>query len=242
MRRGIHHGSLPSLLGLSLLFASAALQGKDTPAKMLIRAPYVDLHSGPGRSYPVTCAVAKGETVTLERQRTNWIKVSTRRQVSGWAQASDLFPATPQTPAGLAPGHWQTGLTFGDFQGARSTSLLVGYQLSAHFTAEVILTQVLGDFSDSRVGRLQLKHTTWPSARLSPVFGLGAGKITTSPDATLVRSADRTDSVLTVTLGGRYQLAQRYLLSVDYSNHLILTSRNQNEEVSEWKLGISASL
>jgi len=221
------------LLGLSHQLLAAEL-GLD----VIIAGPYVDLHTGPGRGYTITYSVEQGQTVTIEGQRTGWIKVTTQRDISGWAKSTDLLPLTTGNPP--VDANWTIGFGLGDFNGARATSLVAGYRLSEHFLMEMIVTDALGEFSDSRVARIQLNHQSLPGKRWSPFFGLGAGIVTNSTDATLVKIQDRTNNLLTVSLGGRYRIDQRYTISLEYSNHTILTSNNNNEEISEWTFGINA--
>ena len=43
--------------------------------QVVVQDPYIDLHTGPGRGFPVTQVVDRGATIELLRQRTDWIKV-----------------------------------------------------------------------------------------------------------------------------------------------------------------------
>ena len=56
--------------------------------KVAVAEPYVELHTGPGRGYPVFYIAERGETVELLKQRTDWIKLRTARGVEGWAHNS----------------------------------------------------------------------------------------------------------------------------------------------------------
>ena len=229
---------LYAAVALTLLGLSYQSLAEEYSQEVNIEGPYVDLHSGPGRGYPITYSAEQGQTVTILGQRTGWIKVTARRGVSGWARATELLPAS--RPSSVVYNRWQIGFGLGDFDGARATSLTAGYRLSEHFTMEVFLTQALGDFSDSQLARAQLNHQFLPSKRWSPFFGLGAGIVTNSTDATLINTQERTNNLLTVSLGARYRIDNRYRISLEYNNHTILTIRNNNEEKSEWTFGINA--
>ena len=56
--------------------------------------PYLELHTGPGRGYPVTQVVARGESVDVLMRRTEWFKVRTERGIEGWASERDLALTT----------------------------------------------------------------------------------------------------------------------------------------------------
>ena len=232
-RRFIYLALVLTLLGLSnSLLAEAGKQ------QVIIEDSYVDLHTGPGRGYPITYSVEQGQTVTIQGQRTGWVKVNTHRDVSGWARATDLLPLS--TNSATFYNSWQVGLGLGDFEGARATSLIAGYRLSEHFTMEVFLTEALGDFSDSQIARVQLNHQFLPSKRWSPFFGLGAGVVKNSTDATLIKTQESTNNLLTVSFGARYRIDGRYRISLECNNHTILTSNSNNEEKTEWTFGINA--
>ena len=79
----------------------------------------------------------------------------------------------------------------------------------------------------------------FPEWRVSPFFSVGSGKIKTFPSATLVETEDRDDNVMQASLGAYVHLTGRLFLRADYTNHYVLTSRNTNEEVNEWKLGFN---
>jgi hypothetical protein len=68
---------------------------------------------------------------------------------------------------------------------------------------------------------------------------LGTGVLRTEPKATLVQTEDRTDQVGHVGIGLRAHLTRRLLLRGEYSSYLAFTSRDDNEEVDEWKAGFA---
>lgn len=52
-------------------------------AQVFVKTPYLELHTGPGRGYPVFDVVAQGDSVIVLFRRTQWLKVRTRRGVEG---------------------------------------------------------------------------------------------------------------------------------------------------------------
>ena len=82
-------------------------------------------------------------------------------------------------------------------------------------------------------------HQPFPEWRVSPYFKLGAGIIQTSPFTTLVQTPDRTDEIVNVGVGVKAYISRQFFIRAEYSSHTILTSRNDNDEVEEWKLGFS---
>ena len=71
---------LRPLLALSLLLgigAGAPVVAKEPKAPVVVRDAFLDLRTGPGRGFPAAYSAARGDTVLLLRQRTDWIKVRT---------------------------------------------------------------------------------------------------------------------------------------------------------------------
>ncbi|WP_179957519.1 SH3 domain-containing protein [Exilibacterium tricleocarpae] len=241
--------SLLSVLLAGLLWGNAS-RADDAPLPMVtIIDPYIELHTGPGRGYPIVHVSEKGEVVTILKRRTDWFKVQTRRGKLGWVkrrQMRDTLGPDGQlvnlgdpTLEDFLGRRWEFGFTGGDFEGADSLTASLGYRFNKNISAEIKVGQATGSFSNSKLVSLALVHQPFPEWRLSPFFTLGASQIQTEPDATLVATEDRTDNALLVGLGAYYYVSRRLMLRLEYSNHLILTSREVNEEINEWKAGIS---
>jgi hypothetical protein len=225
------------------------LAGAAQALQVTVDTAYIDVHSGPGRGYPAFHVLERGERVTLLRGRTEWVKIATRRGLTGWVQRSNLAytltdAGQPPALAGTGRGdflsrRWELGAAIGDFDGADSLTLTGSYRFTEHLATELRLSQNTGQFSDSRIVSLGLLHQPFPDWRVSPFFTLGAGQIRIRPNATLVQSEDREDNLLQAGIGTYIYLSRRFFMRVEYTNHLILTSRDSNEEVNEWKLGFS---
>jgi len=71
------------------------------------------------------------------------------------------------------------------------------------------------------------------------LLSLGGGMIKTEPKATLVATTDRTDSVALAGAGVRVYLTRRFVFRGEYKAHVVFTSCDDNEEVREWKAGLS---
>src|SRR5580704_7552597 len=81
------------LLALVLLVQALHLGLANAAAKSLVRVvtdPYLEMHSGPGRGYPVVYVVGRDEVLTVLYSRTEWFKVRAPRGQEGWARRSEL--------------------------------------------------------------------------------------------------------------------------------------------------------
>lgn len=236
---------------LCLCLTPFVLAEADEPEleRATVDTSYIDLHTGPGRAYPIFHAIEREEIVELIKRRTDWIKVKTKRGKTGWAHVSHMGDTYGSD--GLQLGfkdagqedylarRWDIGFNGADIEGANGLGATLGYRFTQNLSAELKLTQATGQFSDSKIASVALMHQAFPQWRVSPFFILGTGVIKTSPDTTLVQTEDRTDNSLLVGGGAYIYMSRRFVLRLEYNNHLVLTSRDENEEVNEWKIGFN---
>ncbi|HEV8332407.1 MAG TPA: SH3 domain-containing protein [Steroidobacteraceae bacterium] len=247
MRRSFTLFALLLTLLLSQVQTAAA---KEHPHKILIADPYIELHTGPGRGYPVFHVIERGREVEIVKRRTDWFQIRTERGVEGWVPREQMIatleptgePLDLQEPAreNYMSRRWQAGVAGGDFAGASMVSAFGGYAFSDNLSIELTFNHIVGEFSNGYSATLGLVHVFVPEWRISPYFTLGTGVIYTDPKSTLVQSIDRTDQIGYVGGGLQFYLTRRFMLRTEYRNNVIFTSRNDNEEVDEWKyLGIA---
>ena len=76
------------LLVLSVLAGPAARAAQYL--QVFVTAPYLELHTGPGRGYPVFNVVDRDASVDVLKRFTDWFKVRTASGVEGWVAAQDM--------------------------------------------------------------------------------------------------------------------------------------------------------
>jgi len=220
-----------------------------TVNELIVADPFLELHTGPGRGYPVFYVVERGQQVTVVKRRTQWIQIRTERGRVGWAHVEQLTAtlAPDGEPLRLEePGRrefhdrrWEVGVLAGDFGGASVISMYGGYAFNTQLSAELAVSQVLGDFSDGWLIAASLVHVFVPEWRIAPYFSLGTGVVNIEPRATIVQAEDRTDQVGIVGGGLRAYLTRRFMFRAEYKSYVVFTSRDDNEEVDEWKAGFA---
>ncbi|HZD53736.1 MAG TPA: SH3 domain-containing protein [Woeseiaceae bacterium] len=226
--------------------AWAAGEQHDT---VTVADPYLELHTGPGRGYPRFHAVERGETIEVIKRRTDWFLVRDSRGTEGWVHRKQMERTLGPGGEAVALGgadqrdftdaRWEVGVLSGDYGGANVISLYAGYSLNPNVSLEVWGSQILGNFSNGWMGSVNVVHETWPERRVSPFFTLGAGYVRTEPKSTIVRSEDRSDQTAHVGAGLRVYATRRFILRAEYKSYVIFTSRDDNEEVEEWKAGFA---
>ncbi|WP_024330442.1 SH3 domain-containing protein [Simiduia agarivorans] len=219
------------------------------PLIVTVDDAYIEMRTGPGRGFPVFHVVEKGEAITLLKKRTDWVKVKTKRGQSGWVYRHQLALTLgpDQLPVTLKPSgrdlyedhSWELGLAMGQFGGVDSLSFYAGHRFTPNLQMGFSLSQATSRIADSKIGYLRLQHQPWPHWRIAPFFELGAGAIHSTKRSALDQPLDSTDASLLIATGVNIYLSRSFMGRLEYNNHRILTSRDENEEVSEWKVGFN---
>lgn len=241
------------LLGLVMtcsVLTSQLAVADETTLKAVVVAPYIDMRTQPGRGYPVFYVAERDEIVEVIVQRTDWVKVRNTRGVEGWVHVDDMANTVDENGASLAFGsatlsdftqrRWEFGFMVGDYDSTDAVAAYLGWHFTPNLSAEVELTENFGDFSDGRMATASLVHQMFPHWRYSPFLTIGGGVRQTNPRSTLVSTEDRTDSTANVGAGIRVHLTKRLMLRLQYKYYVVMTDRDDDEEVNEWKIGISA--
>jgi len=233
---------------LALLAAPAVSLAREH-LQVFVTEPYLELHTGPGRGYPVFTVVPRAQSVDVLFRRTDWFKVRTERGVEGWASQKDMqravlangtaFTFDLGDRSGFTSHRWEVGMFAGDYGGATLISAYTSFSFNSQLAAELSLGQFLGKASNGTLGDLGLMHVIMPEWRLSPFLTIGTGFVHISPKATLVQPAERTDQTAYVGGGLRFYLTRRFFVRAEYRAHEVFTKRNANEQVDEWKLGFA---
>jgi len=243
----MHTFLITGLLLLVSLVPSGARAA--TAATVVVQDAYIDLHSGPGRGFPVTQVVERGASVLLLRRRTDWIKVRTDRDREGWVNRSQLERTL--TPDGAevrlaGPGpdsrvqhRWEAGVGAGDFDGADTVTVAASYALTESLFVRADFSQLLGQYSTGWLGTVGIGHIFMPQWRVSPFVSIGGGAVYVEPNATLVQTSNRTNTAAYAGAGLRGFLSDRFLLQAEYRQFVIFMDTNDNEVINEWTVGFT---
>ncbi len=240
-------------LTLYLFIVSGSIYAKDDEnesyQQVTIAEPFIEFHTGPGRGYPIFFIVEKGDKITLIKKKTQWYKVESNKGKQGWVHedqmaqtltsSEDNFKIDKPEQSEFVQRDFEAGVLVGDFGGANVMTLFSGWSWTPNISTELAYSQALGNVSDSRLIDLSIMHQTFPEWAVSPYIKIGTGRIVTKPHATLVSTEDRKDEFVHAGLGFRIYLSRQFSARIEYNSYTILTSRNDNNETGEWKLGFS---
>lgn len=241
--------SLPALALLSgLVWQSKAIAGEDYALVTVVEA-FIEIHTQPGKGYPVFYIAERGETLKVLKKKTDWYKVRTDNGKEGWVyinelgltvnSSGELVNVHSPTMQDFIDRHWETGFMVGDFDGSDVISLYGGYHFTRNLSVELALSENFGDFSDGRAASISIVHQMFPEWRISPFFTIGGGILETNPKSSLISTEDRQDNTASVGAGIRIYLGRQFLLRMQYKNYMVLTNRDDDEEIDEWKIGLS---
>ena len=226
---------------------------EEQPQELQVIDPYLEMHTGAANSFPIFFVVKRTHWIQIIKRHTDWYKITTLKKsgnnVVGWVHRSQM--AETLTPTGekmqikdinhdnYLEHKWETGLIGGDFKGSTMMSIYSDYQFTENFATEISLSQIIGNFSSRILVSANLILQPFPEWRVSPFFRIGAGAIKTSVNSTLAQLNDTTDNLAQMGFGVKMYLTRRFVLRVDYQNHIIFQSRDDNEEIPSWQAGFA---
>lgn len=216
-------------LALLPLLASPPLHAADEvrAERLQVTDPYVELHTGPGRGYPVFHVAPRGEWVELRLRQTDWFKVRTDKGVEGWVPRRQL--ETTLTQGGdrkafrdvLLDDYLQRrvelGAAWGQFDGEPTLKVWTNVKLAETVSVEATAGQIQGLYSGTDYWHLNLHLEPWADQRLSPHFGIGFGNFSNLPNRSLVGALPTDAQLANVMLGLRWHLSERFVLRADYT-------------------------
>lgn len=229
--------------------ASPAWAGDEDVERVQITDPYIELHTGPGRGFPVFFVAPRGEWIAIRLRHTDWYKVRTAGGKEGWVHRRQL--ETTITEAGgqktfrdLVLDDYLTrklelGAGWGRFKSEPMLKIWTGYRLSDTLSVEATVGQVQGVFSGTDFWHFNLNAEPWSDRRLSPFFGVGFGRLKNIPNLSLVSSIPTDAKLANASLGLRYYLTDRFVLRADYSVYTAFVADTRSTEYRALTAGLS---
>ena len=242
-------GTVP-LVAAALLCAAPAAHAEDAPGERLqVADPYIELHTGPGRGYPVFFVAPRKEWIVIELRHTDWYRVHTEGGKVGWVNRQQL--ETTLTEAGgtktfrdIAVDDYlrrrvQLGAAWGKFGGEPMLKMWTSYKLSDTLSGEATIGQVQGVFSGTELWHVNLMAEPWSDQRLSPFFAVGVGRFRNIPNASLVGALTTNAKLANASVGLRYYLTERFIVRTDYSIYTAFVGDTRSIEYRAGTIGLS---
>ncbi len=215
--------------------------------QLVVTQPFLEMHSGPGRGYPVVYVVGRDETVTVLYSRTDWYKVRAPRGQEGWARREDLartvLPSGEPAPIPPYPDfvshRFEVGAGYGVYNRENLVTAYADFGLTDSIDIEAVVQQAFGTVDNRVVGSIGLRHTFLPEWKwFSPTAGLGtayqhiADKAPPAP-------RESSNQMAYVSLGARGFITQRFMWRADWRHYVVFNNLNVYEDLEEWKFGLA---
>jgi hypothetical protein len=230
---------------LSLFCASLA----SAVEPVQITDPYIELHTGPGRGFPIFFVAPRSQWIGIELRHTDWYKVRTEDGKVGWVTRQQL--ESTLTDAGdqktfrdmllddYLSRRVQMGAAWGQFKSEPMLKLWTSYRFSETLSAEATLGQVQGVFSGTDFWHVNVLSEPWSDQRISPFFSIGLGKFKNIPNPSLVGAAQTDAQLANASVGVRYYLTDRFVLRGDYTFYTAFVADTRSLEYRAVTAGIS---
>lgn len=231
------------------LLSCGAVSPAAAQEKVQITDPYIELHTGPGRGYPVFFVAERNEWIEILLRHTDWYKVRAANGQEGWVNREQL--ATTLTAAGTATvfrdvlvddylrRKLELGAAWGLFDGEPMVKLWTGYKFADALSVELAIGQVQGTFAGTELWNLNLNVEPWSDRRLSPFFSVGLGRFTNIPNLSLVNAVETTANLANAAVGLRWYIADRFVARIDYAIYTAYTSDTSSTEYRAATLGLA---
>lgn len=244
-----YHLILLVMFSLTLMAVVTTTEADESYQRVKVLAPFLELHTAPGRGYPIFHIVKRDEWVSILKRKTDWFKVRTADGLEGWAprgalaltatESGDRKTFRDQLQADFQNRRVEFGFAAGVFDSDPAMSIRAGLRLTDYFLTELSLTQVSGTFSSSQLFHVNVLMQPFPEWRFSPYFTLGVGQFSNEPKATLVNALDISTTAANAGIGVRTYLSERFFVRADFKNYVATIDDNRNEDYQELLVGLS---
>ncbi len=220
--------------------------------RVRIADPFLELRTGPAAGYPVFHVVDRGAEVTILRRKTNWFRIETDDGKSGWASRDQMRQTLLPDGEKLAIADLGVddflrrdrvlGFTTGEFEAAPVFTIFGAWSFTENLAGEMHFGQSVGNKSSSQFFKGNLVMQPMPEWEYSPYLTLGMGRIRVDPGATLIVTDEKENSFAQFGLGVQTYISRSFLFRFEVNEYVIFSTsdtRNENEEVNEWKFGFA---
>jgi len=218
-------------------------------ASLEVIEPYIDLHTAPGRGYPIFDSVEQGARIEILKRRTNWYKVRTSEGVEGWATANSIGKTLLPTgiPADLPEvGHgeylasrWRMGFTVGNFEQADSFSVTLGYRPIQWVGVEVELGRVFDQSVTGEYQNLNLIIEPFPKWDITPYVLVGTSTVSFEARKKVVFDDLGDADGTALGFGASYYIGRNFLVRGEMRTYTLEGELGESD-FTEWKIGLSS--
>jgi len=238
------------LVVLSALPPAVWAQPAAEPVERLqVADAFLEMHSGPGRGYPVFFVVERGASVVVELRRTDWFRVRAAGGQVGWVPRAQLERTLTEAGIGksfrdiLVDDYLARRVEFGGaggrFGGEPMLKLWLGVRLARPVGLELAGGQVQGTFSGTDFWHLGVVAEPWFDQRWSPYVSVGLGTFRNIPNRSLVDAASVNAKLAHASAGVRWYISERFVARADTTLYTAFVADNRSIEYRAVSLGLA---
>ena len=226
-----------------------SVPGGEKVERVQVTDPFIELHTFPGRGYPIFFVAARGEWISIELRHTDWYKVRTAAGKVGWVTRAQLQTTLAENGlqqqfADVAFNDYlarrvELGAGYGRFHQEPFIKFWLSYRLSDTLSVEWTLGQVQGVFSGTTLWHANLQAEPWSDQRFSPFAGIGIGRFHNIPNQSLVNFQPTNARMADAIVGARYHLTDRFMIRADYAIYTAFVSDQRSLEYRAATAGLS---
>jgi len=217
--------------------------------RLQVAEPFIELHTGPGRGFPIFHIVERHDWIEILKRRTDWFRIRTREGKEGWAYITQLEQtfALPGKKARFAriqledyqERTYEFGVAAGDFQNAPVMTIFGGYKFQKNLSLELSYSQVSGSLTSTKLLDISLVSSPFPDWKMSPFFVMGTGLINTQAKSNALVVDELNETTVNAGFGVKWYLTRRFVFRADLREYIGFLGQDFNGEFIEWKLGFS---
>jgi len=217
--------------------------------RVIIADPFIELHSGPGRGYPIFHVVDRHDWVVVLKRKHDWFKVRSSDDKVGWVlidqmQKTLTAPGVQAKYQQVVRDHfkkrsWEFGVMAGDFAGAPLLTVYTGYNFQENLASELYMTQVSGNFTKTLLVGFGFISTPFPNWVVSPYFTVGGGYIENAPRKSFVFAETTNTLYVSAGAGLRMYLSRSLFMRLEIRENIVFIDDDANGEFREIKGGFS---
>lgn len=214
-----------------------------------VAEPYVDIHTGPGRGYPVFHVVEQGEEIKILKRKANWYKVQAPGGQTGWVTAPALAHTLEPTgvPVDLPEvgygdylkSRWRVGFTGGQLEGSSTFSITGGYRFLSWAGVGIEIGQIFDQSVTGEYFGINLLVEPKPNWVVTPFVTVGAGQFSFEERQKLVVEDVGSPSYGTLGAGVSYYVGRNFVFRGEYRRYSISTDGDR-VPLNGWTLGLNA--
>jgi uncharacterized protein YraI len=246
-REGIHK-YITMMIGMTMLWMMQPQVARSGTLTAAIVEPFLEIHAGPGKSYPVFYISEKGESIEILKRRGDWYKVLLSNGKSGWVVQEEVEKTLLESGYSrtwidrlydrVVSDRLQMGWSAGTFGDDSAIYIRAQYKLTEQIALEGNTGFASGDLGSTQIYHGGILLTPWEKKWVSVRGTIGGGIVHVEPSRLLIKVEGGTYPEAHAGLGLSIPLFRNMAVRGDLRNFTLFMSPERTREFQEYSLGL----